>query len=135
MEAPQKVAGGKRSSPLRLGLAPSSAHAPLHDLLPALALGKQLAQTELTYIVPPPLLQHELTKKETTGSSEAGRRALPWEGHGTAAGNLAGHLSGPKSFPDPQNQSIEVTTQHSIEGSATCSPKKTHGSCLWQPGL
>lgn len=30
-------------SPVHLGLAPSSAHAPLRDLLPALAVGKQLA--------------------------------------------------------------------------------------------
>lgn len=64
---------------MHVGLAPSSAHVPLPHLLPALALGKQLAQTELTYIVPPPLLQHELTKTETTGSLQAGRRALPWK--------------------------------------------------------
>lgn len=86
----------------------------------------------LTFIVPPSLLQHELTKKETTGSLGDGSKKenTALYGHGMAMGNLASLVHSPvqltptSAWTSPQP--TEAETQHSPYSSTSLSPCKAH---------
>lgn len=129
-----KDAGGLQAFPLHLGLAPSSARAPVRGLLPALASGKQLARIQPTFIVPPLCCNMSSPRKEQQAARElegerclgrtrnSHRQSSQWPARSLMlpdrSPELAAYASGKKLKPSTHPRAVQVSAPPKHTGAA-----------------